>query len=529
VAGQMIYRAYYGGDQYQINSRLTLNYGFRLDQMGPWSERFDRLSVLIPNAVSPLASVTGLPLMGKFGLVNSPDRPSRNNTDLHNLPAPRLGLAYRIMDKTVIRTGYGIFWLPSEVANTGPQSDPVNAYTTPFVGTTDGSLTPFNRLSNPFPSGIVQPPGHNANFQQLFEGQGFSASLPHDPSAYAQQWNFGIQHELPGSVAVEVDYAGSKGTHLPGPAQQLDQLPDQFLSMGAALQQLVPNPFFGQVQVGALANPTVARGQLLRPFPQYTGYSVLSPMDRNSIYHSAQVKVEKRFNKGGSILGSYTWAKLISDTDTLTAWLEPNGGASVQDSNNIRLERSLVNYDVAHRLVISYALDLPFGKDQKFLSGLRGLPDKIVSGWGVNGISTFQSGTPLPLTDAVNLTNSFGGGSRPNSTGHSAQLSGSSQSRLNEWFNTTDFTAPPAFTFGNVARTLPDVRGPGIDNFDFAVFKNTPLTERLGLQFRTEVFNIFNRVQFSPPGLSLGTPQFGVISGQYNNPRLVQFALRLLF
>lgn len=529
VAGQMIYRAYYAGDTYQLTSRLTLNYGFRLDQMGPWSERFDRLSVLIPNADNPLASVTGLPLKGKFGLVNSPDRTSRNNTDLHNLPAPRFGLAYRIRNKTVIRTGYGIFWIPNEIANTGPQSDAVNAYTTPFVGTTDGSLTPFNRLSNPFPTGIIQAPGHNANFQQLFYGQGFSASLPHDPSGYAQQWNFGIQHELPGGVAVEVDYAGSKGTHIPGPAQQLDQLPDRFLSMGAALQQQVPNPFFGQVQVGTLANPTVALGQLLRPFPEYNGYSVLSPQDRNSIYHSAQVKVEKRFNKGGSILGSYTWAKLISDTDTLTAWLEPNGGASVQNSNNLRLERSLVNYDVAHRLVVSYALDLPIGKGQKFISGLTGFPGKIVSGWGVNGIATFQSGFPLPLTDAVNLTNSFGGGSRPNSTGESAQLSGSAQSRLNGWFNKAAFTLPPAFTFGNLARTLPDVRSPGIADYNLAVFKNTAITERVGIQFRTEMFNLFNRVQFNSPGLSLGTPQFGVISGQYNNPRLIQFALRLLF
>src|SRR4029077_9441991 len=166
---------------------------------------------------------------------------------------------------------------------------------------------------------------------------------------YAQQWNFGIQHELPGGVAVEVDYAGSKGTHLPGPAQQLDELPDKFLSMGASLQQQVANPFFGLVQVGTLANPTVALGQLLRPFPEYNGYSVLSPMDRNAIYHSAQVKVEKRFSKGGSILGSYTWAKLISDTDTLTAWLEPDGGASVADYHNIGPAAARGNYDGAHR------------------------------------------------------------------------------------------------------------------------------------------------------------------------------------
>jgi hypothetical protein len=252
-------------------------------------------------------------------------------------------------------------------------------------------------------------------------------------------------------------------------------------------------------------------------------------MNRNSIYHSAQVKVEKRFRHGGSVLGAYTWAKLISDTDTLTAWLEPNGGLTVQNTNNLKLERSLANYDVAHRLIVSYEVDLPVGKGERYLSGVTGVAGKIVSGWGLNGNTTFQSGTPLPLTDAVNLTNSFGGGSRPNSTGQSAQLSGAAQTRLNGWFNKAAFTLPPAFTFGNLARTLPDVRSPGIANYNVAVFKNTAITERVGLQFRTEIFNLFNRVQFNSPGLSLGTPQFGVISGQYNDPRLIQFALRLLF
>ena len=156
-------------------------------------------------------------------------------------------------------------------------------------------------------------------------------------------------------------------------------------------------------------------------------------------------------------------------------------------------------------------------------------PARSSPGWGFNGNTTFQAGTPLPLTDAVNLTNSFGGGSRPNSTGQSAQLSGSAQSRLNGWFNKAAFTLPPAFTFGNVARSLPDVRSPGIANYNLAIFKNTPITERVGLQFRTEIFNLFNRVQFSSIGLALGVPQFGVISGQYNDPRLIQFALRLLF
>jgi hypothetical protein len=450
--------------------------------------------------------------------------------DRQNVFSPRLGLAFRLNNKTVIRTAYGIFYIPNDVAfNISPNNDPSNAYTTPFVGTIDGSVTPFNRLANPFPSGIIPAPGHNSNFQQLFLGQGFSAPLPHDPAAYAQQWNFGIQRELPGGVAVEVDYAGSKGTHLPGPNQQIDQLPDEFLKMGAALQQQVPNPFFGLVTVGPLANPTVARGQLLRPFPQYNGQAITSPMNRNSIYHSGQMKVEKRFNRGGSVLGSYTWAKLISDTDTLTAWLEPNGGLSVQNFNNLRLERSLANYDVSHRLVVSYDLDLPLGKGQPFLGSVGGPAGKLVSGWSVHGASAFQAGSPLNISTAVNNTNSFGGGSRPNSTGVSAKLSGAVQSRLTKWFDTSAFTLPPSFTFGNLARTLPDVRAPGVANWNFAVVKNTQITERIGIQFRTEIFNLFNRVQFNSPGLAQGNPQFGVISGQYNDPRLVQFALRLLF
>lgn len=530
VAGQMLYRAYYFGDQWQIGSKLTFNYGIRLDQMGPWSERFDRLVVLLPNAENPLNGTGGLNFKGRYGLVNSQDSPSRNNNELRNPISPRLGMAYRLNNRTVLRSGYGVFFLPNDVAfNTAPNIDISNAYTTPFLGTVDGSITPADRLSNPFPSGMITAPGRNANGQQLYYGQGVSAPLYKDPRAYVQQWNIDIQRELPGGAALDVAYAGSKGTHLPGPNQALNQLPDQYLSLGSQLQQQVPNPFFGKVQLGTLAQPNVARGQLLRPYPQYTGFNLVAPMNRNSIYHSLQAKVEKRFAKGASVLASYTWAKLISDTDTLTAWLEPGGGLGVQNFNNLKAEKSVTLYDVPHRFVASFIYDFPFGKGQKFLNSNSGVVSRIVGGWGVNGVSTFQSGNPLSMNMAVNTTNSFGGGQRPNSTGASAKLSGSAQSRLTGWFNTSAFTATPSFSFGNVARSLTDVRSAGIANYDFTVFKNTQLTEKFGLQFRTEVFNLFNRVQFSYPGTALGNPQFGIVSGQYNNPRLVQFALRLVF
>jgi len=530
VAGQMIYRGYYVGDQMQVNSKLTLNFGIRLEQMGPWSERYDRLVVLLPNATNELSGLGGLNFRGRFGLVNSPDSPSRNNTELRNVLSPRFGLAYRLNNKTVIRTGWGLFYLPNDVAfGTAPNGSISAAYTTPYFGTPDGSITPADRISNPFPSGIISAPGRGANIQRLFYGQGVSAPLYSDPRANTQQWNFDVQREILGGLAIDLAYAGSKGTHLPGPNQALNQLAVEFLSQGASLTQQVPNPFVGQVQLGALAQPTVQRAQLLRPFPQYTAFNVVSPMNRNSIYHSAQVKVEKRFAQGASILGSYTWSKLISDTDTLTAWLEPGGGMGVQNWNDLKSEKSVTLYDTPQRAVISFIYDLPFGKGKKFLAGNGGAVDRLVGGWGVNGITTFQSGNPLSMAMAVNTTNSQGGGQRPNSTGSSAKTTGAAQGRLNRWFNATAFTPAPAFQFGNVARSLTDVRSHGIANYNFSIFKNTQINERFGLQFRTEIFNLFNRVQFGYPGTQLGNPQFGVISGQYNDPRLVQFALRLQF
>jgi hypothetical protein len=248
------------------------------------------------------------------------------------------------------------------------------------------------------------------------------------------------------------------------------------------------------------------------------------------MYHSGQLKIEKRFSSGGTLLGAYTMSKLISDTDTITGWLEPGGGAGgVQNNYNIRAERSLALYDTPHRAVISYIVDLPFGQKHKFGANTTGPTSKLISGWGINGISTFQSGNPLPISVSTNTTNSFGGGQRPNRTTLPIGVDGSAQSRLNGWFNTAAFSTPAAFTFGNAARTMPDMRSHGIANFDFTVFKNTSLTERVSLQFRAEVFNLFNRVRFGYPGTSLGTTTFGVVSSQLNDPRLIQLALRASF
>jgi hypothetical protein len=190
-------------------------------------------------------------------------------------------------------------------------------------------------------------------------------------------------------------------------------------------------------------------------------------------------------------------------------------------------------FDSRNRLVISYLYDLPVGRGKQFFGGVAGLTDKLVSGWGINGVSTFQDGFPLGFTASPNLTYPLGGGLRPNViAGCNKTISGSIQSRLNEYFNTACFTVPGPFTFGDESRTDPVLRGPGIANWDFALYKNTAITERYSLEFRTEAFNLFNRVQFGPPNTVATTAAnstFGQITTQLNNPRLLQFALRLHF
>jgi hypothetical protein len=540
TASQQIYRAMYLSDTFQVSKNFTLNLGLRYDLQGPWSERYDRIDILLPDAENPLAGPTGLPLRGRLGLVNSPDRESRNPIDMSKkMFNPRFGLAYRLGDKTVIRGGYGLFWLPSDVKwNDSPHNNRINTIGTPWVASLDNGLTPFNRLNDPFPTGILQPPGRDPSFQETLLGKDISAVVTNSPYSYAQQWNFNIQRELPDGTLVDAAYAGSKGVHLPSHTQNLNQLPDQHLSLGTALQDQVPNPFLGLISSGTLAAPTVARGQLLRPFPQYTGVAIDENTNRSSTYHSLQMKIEKRLRGGGTILASYTVAKLISDTDSLTGWLEGSDGTQWGDtnSNDLHYERSLTAYDVSQRFVVSYVLDLPFGKGQKFGRDAGGVGGKLISGWGINGITTFQSGFPVRL-GAPNVSNSFGGSSRPVSTGQSAKLTGPAQDRLNEWFDTSAFREAAPFTFGNLSRALPDVRTHGINNFDLAIFKDTRFgpEDRLGLQFRTEFFNLANRTQFGYPNQTCCRPpygsntSFGVVSSQANFPRLVQFALRFTF
>jgi hypothetical protein len=189
----------------------------------------------------------------------------------------------------------------------------------------------------------------------------------------------------------------------------LNQLADQYLSLGTAvLQNQVTNPFFGIVPFGALAQPKVAYGQLLRPYPQYTGVTASNDGNRDSVYHSLQVKLEKRFRQGGTVLAAYAWSRNVGDIETGMSWLEAGPLAGIQNNNNLRGDRAASGFDVPHRLIVSYVYDLPLGKGKRFGSNLNPIAEKILGSWGINGISTYQAGFPLTFTTSTNATNSFG-------------------------------------------------------------------------------------------------------------------------
>ena len=539
---QRAYSAVYIQDRMRVTSKLTFNLGLRYSQDGGLTERDDSLTAFLPGATHPLSTPSveaaiGRPLVGRYGLINSPDRASRHLRDTYKRQwAPRVGFAYQLTDKTVLRGGYGMFWLPQNLSHTDGSTDVVNAATTPFVGTIDGSLTPVDLLSEPFPNGITPPRGRDPNIDALQGGGFLFANVGEPNSGYAQTWNFNIQRQLPGNVLVDVAYAGSKGTRIPVRSITLNHISDSDRSLGSGLFTQVANPFFGLVSSGTLAGATVPQGQLLTSLPQFDQIELAWIYAGSSVYHSMQMKIEKRFGGGSGILIAYTISKIMADTDTTTDWLDPGGspGFGAQDANNRAAERSVTAFDVPQRLVASYTLDLPFGRNKIFGSGVSGVADKLISGWAINGIYSFQSGFPMGLNAS---TNALGGFMpfccRPNrASGQTGKITGGrAQDRLSQWFNTSVFTDPAPFEFGNTTRALSDVRSHGINNLDFSLFKNTYFGPegRFNMQFRAEFFNMFNRVRFGFPGRSVGSSSFGVVSSQINSPRIAQLALKFIF
>jgi len=580
VAGKQNLLAAFANDTWHANNKLTLNLGLRYEYQSPWSERHNRQSYFDPTAVDPLASqAVGKPggptssVLGAARLVDSTTRSSRYNLDENRIGvAPRVGFAYSFDPKTVLRGGYGLFWIPLDASwATNPLNDPVNSIQTEYTGNNGNPDLPTNTITTPWIN-FVEPPGAGVDSKTglplvALDEEGASSPTFENPAysyGYMQQWNLDIQRTFWGGWFADVAYAANKGTHLPAYNQQIDQLGDNYLAQAAqqvasgtptqcsypgvtapaghaCIAQFVSNPFAATSAPGSyLSSATTTIGNLLLPFPQYNGLQYAGAGSFASTYNSLQATLQKRFAGGGTMLAAYTWAKLLSNTDTITSWLEPGGKGGIQDWNNLRAEKSISSQNVPQHLIVSYVLDLPFGKNKRFGSDVSPLANKVIGGWGVDGVTTFQNGFPINISSGGNGANYYGGGLRPNVVyGCKKATSGSGAARVlsglaggTGWINPACFTTPAPYTWGNEPR-VDSLQASGIDNWDFAAFKHTTFgpDQKLGFEFRVEIFNTFNRVQFIPPSNTTGSSNFGVISGQgqMNNPRLVQFAGKIVF
>lgn len=520
--GVSIINKYYGfffQDDYRATSKLTLNMGLRYEYETPRTERYDRAtrgfdrtaaSPVQPPGMNP---VGGLVYAGVNGLERGIYNRDRNNF------APRLGFAYSLMPRTVLRGGYALHYMPVVGS-----VDPVGYSTNTSLVTSQDGYTPKDRLSNPFPGGLAPTTGNSLGLATLV-GQNISFVDSSDVTPLLHTWNLNIQREVFSKSLLQVGYVGSRGIHITsdpqtGISENVNQVSAEHLESGRSLLDSVPNPFFGLIPVGQLAGPTVQRQQLLRPYPQFLNVTRNLPTFGNTVYHSFQAKFEQRLWHGLTTIVSYTLSKNIGDI------------GPYQNNYNRRVERAVTSFDVPHRITVTTSWDMPVGKGRRFLGSSSRAVDLILGQWNLATFSTFQSG--FPLSFGVNQNTLFlagAGAQRPNVTGYPNEgISGSITDRLGAYFNTAAFSQPADFTFGNVGSRVGWLRSPGMNNINFTLTKQFNISERFKASLRASSFNLMNHPVFAAPNTTFGAlGQFGRISAQANISRQTELVLRVMF
>ncbi len=527
----------YQNDDWRISKKFTLNLGVRYDFDIPRTDRYNRMNWLDLDAPSPLADNPTLKAIFPDrlkGLMRFTDEKKRTLYDGdYNNVQPRIGFAYALNNQTSIRGGYGLFYVVSRHTVKGELGTAFGFTDTSIPWSLDSGRTQYATFDNPFPVGLNLPPGRNA---AAFLGLGAGTPTPKDDNPQYQQWNLSVQREVPGSGVIEVNYVGTKGTHLyfgqGDVVSNLNPLDKSYWGIGRSnLTALVPNPFYGIITnpaATAYTAPTIQLNRLLRQYPQYTsvgGYRA-SRNIANSIYHALQLKYEKRFSKGLSVIAHYTISKMISDSDASgsdVTWIA--GDSSIQDYYNLRNERSLSVFDVPQRLVVSFDYQLPLGRGRTFGKNMNRVLDGVIGGWELSGIATASSRTPLGITQSASTM--WQGGQRPNLVGDPSKP-GDVRSKLTSYFNTAAFVNVPADTIGSTPRTLPSYRGPNLVNEDVTLMKNFRVTEAKSLQLRLEMYSATNSPQWGTPNTSFGGTTFGQITST-SGQRSVQVAAKFYY
>ncbi len=539
-------------DNWKVTPKLTLNIGIRYDVSLPRTERHNRMNWFDPNVVSPLV-VPGLGTLHGGEFFNSPSVRSDWATDWKDIQ-PRFGFAWRMDNKTVIRGGYGIYYGQSRGGANGLLSygsQGFNQYTNAVTTYQNDGATPWLHLNNPFPNGLILPPGSSLG---LLNDVGYGAIGPLRTATaaripYEQSWSFGIQRELTANLLISVQYIGKKGTHLYFAGNNNPDIlgpwvekltPTQIGNLG----NYVPNPFASVLTSpyyanSSLTSPTVQAFQLLTPFPQFTGVALDEPPSANSIYNALQIVVEKRYSIGLQLSANYTWSKSIDNSsiyDNNLTWLAngPNSGSNIQDPNRAYLERSLSTFDIPQQLKFEYSYDLPVGRGRTFFNSMPRALDLIVGGWKTAGVWSIHQGFPLQFTVLNGGTPIWTyGPQRPNLVGTPKFSGGPENNWINNYFADPNvFQIPTPYTLGNAPRTVGTVRSPFFFTTNLSILKEFALStshENLKFELRLEAQNAFNHPVFGTPNTYVGDPNFGIVNYTSVGPRQCQLAMKFMF
>ena len=566
------YQAYFVSDQWQLSHKLTLSLGVRWELPGGLEEKKDSTFVFNPYTTDPNTGT-----MGTESLVNSAANPSRSIFPIkHGLVDPRVGFAYRLDDKTVVRGGFGLSTQAVDQDGGGNGAPGVAINSDQLAWTNPNGAAPTATLSNPIPSinNVYVPRlGRQANFlqqlavgSQITGGTALNGFYAKEPLAYFEEYNLAVQRQVGSRFQVTASYVGSQGVKLKagGPIDEIPLSAYTVTSTGGNLGATTPVgptqtavaasgpyagtsiaanvPTGGTIKLlggasatyptgtatfangvfcspnGAFCNNNVKVGRTLQPYPNYTNATIGNLAYGHQTYNALQVTSQYRIQGGGLFGMAYTWAKTMNDV------------TNFQDYQNHRGDRTVAG--VPMRLVFNISYPLPIGQGQRFLNGTN-FASRAISGWAINDITSFQHGAYLGITTNTTsqLQQNFGAGTTRASAvpGCAKVVSGSAVSRLNGWFNTNCFYYGGDYAFGNENASDPQLFNQGIHNWDLSMLKTTKLTEKTNLQFRVESFNTFNRFQAANPNSAVGNGNFGKVTAQANNPRQVQLSLRLSY
>jgi len=543
------YQAVFVQDDWKLTNKLTLNLGLRYDYEGAATEQsnanvrgFDPAATLsISNAAE--AAYAARPdiipasqwhARGGLGFA-SDSTPGIWATDKNNIQ-PRLGFAYRWNEKTVMRGGWGLYTSPFVFSNGINQMG--YSQSTPFTASQNNGLTFQSTLSNPYPGGVLQPAANTLG-PNTFLGQSLSTSpsrvVPIDfESSQLSRYLVNVQRELPGQWLVEAGYAGSHGYHLTTD-EELNSVPAQYLSSSPVRDQatidflatLVPNPFAGGLLPTGFTGATVARSQLLRPFPQFNNVPTQGS-DGTSQYDSFQTRVERRFSQGYSIIGTYTWSHFTEQVFRLNA-------------TDAGFEKRLARDDVPHRVTTSILYELPFGRGKTWGRNAAGFTNGLIGGWSINAIGQFQSGRPLDFASRNIYFNGDLNALKAHYTNDTDQpvwdLSGfyfhDAAVQTNGVDDPVKQRADQRIRLANNLRYFPSrvdgLRSPFLKLWDISIVKQVPLNGRVRAQFNIEFLNAFNSVVFNDANTDPTNADFGKVTSQNNLPRDIQLAAKIVF